>query len=82
MYEWLSYQTHCEKWANVNIKSQVRETSGYDLVPSIVPILSHLSHQDTRPPSLLLLKLLHVLSIMRLIPDISCSCTYIMRYDL
>ena len=48
--------TNLEKGSNVHIKAEISESSRDDLGTSVVSILTHLRHQDTRTTAFLLYK--------------------------
>lgn len=50
-------ETDLEQRSNVHIEAQVSETSGDDLGASVVTILSHLGHQQSRVPALVRLEI-------------------------
>lgn len=52
LYAWQPPETNLEQRSNVHIEAQVSETSGDNLGASVVTILSHLGHQQSRVPAL------------------------------
>lgn len=41
-----------EKWTDVDVESEIGETGGDDFGATIVPVLTHFGHQNTRTTSL------------------------------
>lgn len=57
LHTWQAPETHLEQRSNVHIEAQVSETSGDDLGTSVVTILSHLGHQQSRVSALVPLEI-------------------------